>query len=198
MEDILLFGGTFNPPHLGHFSVAREVKNKLNIRKVILLPSGNPPHKANEDVLDKRHRLNMLKLAAENQDDFLISEIEIKREGYTYTIDTLRDLNHMYNGKYNFFYLIGADTLENLRKWKDYKELFNICEFVVALRKGYTKESLVKIINENGYRARVIDVNLVDISSTNIRTLIRNNKNVSGLISPKVEEYIKDNNLYRK
>ena len=198
MEDVLLFGGTFNPPHVGHFSIAKEVGCKLNIKKIVLLPSGNPPHKIGIDVLDGRHRLNMLKLAIEGQHEFVISEIEINRKGYTYTIDTLRKLNSLYGGKYNFFYLIGADWLENLRKWKNYKELFSVCKFVVALRKGYTRESLERVILKNGYNAEIVDINCVDVSSTCIRDLIKNNKDVSGLISPKVEEYIRDNNLYRK
>ena len=193
-----IFGGSFNPPHLGHLNIAKEVAKKLNIKKIILLPSGNPPHKIGLDILDAKHRLSMLKLATKGQDEFIISEIEINRKGYTYTIDTLRELNCVYGGKYNFFYLIGADSLENLSKWKDYEELSKLCKFVVVLRKGYTKESLEEMILKNQYNAEVVDINCVDVSSTYIRDSIKNNKNVSGLISPKVEEYIRDNNLYRK
>ena len=198
MEDVLLFGGTFNPPHLGHFNIAKEVGKKLNIKKIVLLPSGNPPHKIDVDVLEPKHRLNMLKLAIDGEYDFSISEIELKREGYTYTIDTLKELNCVYGRKYNFFYLIGADSLENLSKWKDYEELSHVCKFVVVLRKGYTRESLEETILKNKYNAEIVDIDCVDVSSTIIRDLIKNNKDVSGLISPKVEEYIKDNNLYRK
>ena len=198
MEDVLLFGGTFNPPHLGHLEIVKQVKEKLGVKKVILLPAGNPPHKVGIDVLDVKHRVNMLRLAIENQKGFEISEIEANRKGYTYTIDTLREFYKTYQGKYNIFYLIGADMLESLSKWKDYRELFKICEFVVALRKGYTRESLINLIKDNGYNARVVDINCVNISSTEIRRLIKNNGDVSGLISPKVEKYIKDNNLYRK
>ena len=196
MEDVLLFGGTFDPPHLGHFSIANEVMEKLNIKRVILLPVGNPPHKALQNVSEAKHRLNMLKLAVEGQKGFEVSDIEIKRKGYTYTIDTLRELSR--EGKYRLFYLIGADTLENISKWKNYKELFNMCEFVVVPRKGYTKERLENMILQNKYNARVIDINCVDISSTDIRKLIKNDGNVGDLIFQKVEEYIKDNNLYRK
>ena len=146
MEDVLLFGGTFNPPHLGHIELAQRVSEKLNISEVVLLPVGNPPHKKGQNIPSTQHRVNMLKLAVEDKNKFEISLIEVNRKGYTYTIDTLRELLKVYNNVGNLYYLIGADTLEQLTTWKDYQKVFLLCKFVVVLRKGYTKDKVFSII----------------------------------------------------
>lgn len=200
MEDVLLFGGTFNPPHLGHIELAQRVSKKLNISKIILIPVGNPPHKNGHNIQCAQHRVNMLQLSVEDKENFEISLIEVNRKGYTYTIDTLRELLKVYNYKCNFYYLIGADTLEKLITWKEFKQVFLLCKFVVILRKGYTKDKVFSIAKtlQLHYKADIIvvDVDCIDVSSTKIREMIRKGECIKNLVYPKVEEYIKDNNLY--
>ncbi|MBP5427212.1 MAG: nicotinate-nucleotide adenylyltransferase [Clostridiales bacterium] len=200
MEDILLLGGTFDPPHFGHIKIAQEVSKKLGIKNILMIPSGNPPHKVGRYVASVDDRVSMLKLAIKNKKNFKISLIEVGRKGYTYTIDTLNELHKKY--KCNFYYLIGADVVVQLLSWKKYEELFAICKFVVVMRDGYTKERIEKEVEELSrlykFDAIVVDVDYINISSTEIRSLVRDGKSVDGLIPKKVEEYIRDNNLYRK
>lgn len=202
MEDVLLFGGTFNPPHVGHIEIAKEVRRKLGIEEIVMLPSGNPPHKIGEDVADARHRVNMLRLAIKNEKNFKISLIEVDRKGYTYTIDTLKELRKKYGDTRKFYYLIGADVLEELSSWKDFREVFLMCKFVVVVRDGCTREVMTREIEKLAlaYKcdATIVDVDCIKISSTDIRERIRRGDNLYGMISYEVLQYIRNNNLYRK
>ena len=200
MENVLLFGGTFNPPHLGHIELTDRVRKRLNIDKVILIPLGNPPHKVGMDIEDAKHRVKMLELAIENKDSFEVSRIEVERKGYTYTIDTLKEFDRLYHDRYNFFYLIGADTLEQLTTWKDFEEVFKLCSFVVVLRKGYTKKKAYEIANmlelQYGADIKILDIGNIDVSSTKVREMIRRGESIDNLVPNKVAEYIRSNNLY--
>lgn len=200
MENILLFGGTFNPPHLGHIELTDRVSKELGINKVVLIPLGTPPHKVGFNIADAKHRLKMLELSIEGKDNFEISKIEIERKGYTYTVDTLKEFDKMYNKKYNIYYLVGADTLEKLNTWKNCEEVFKLCKFVVVLREGYTISKAQKIADllKKDYGADIIilDVGNIDVSSTRIREMIRKGEDIHKFVPNKVIKYIVDNNLY--
>lgn len=202
MESVLLFGGTFNPPHLGHIELVDMVSKSLNINKVILIPLGTPPHKVGIDVVDARHRVKMLELAIEDKKNFSISKIEVKRAGYTYTVDTLRELNMLYATKYKFVYLVGADTLEKLTTWKECETVFKLCKFVVILREGYTKTKAEYIANmlkeEYNANIEILDIAKINVSSTKIREMIKRGESIEKLVPSKVAEYIKSNNLYEE
>ena len=202
MEDVLLFGGTFNPPHVGHIEIARSVAKKIGIKNIVLIPSGNPPHKMGRDIADANHRVNMLKLAIKNEKNFKISLIEVVRKGYTYTIDTLIELKKKYGEEKRFYYLIGEDVLRNLPTWKDYKDVLLMCKFVVVARSVHTKNLLIKdvqkLTRKYGLNAVVVDVDCVDVSSTKVRELAYRGDDLKGLVSREVLQYIRNNNLYRK
>lgn len=202
MEQVLLFGGTFNPPHIAHIEIAKEVSRKLGINEVFMLPSGNPPHKVGCDVADVKHRVEMLKLAIKDEKNFKISLIEVNRKGYTYTIDTLKELQKKYGDTRRFCYLIGADVLEKLPTWKDFRDVFLMCTFVVVARDEYTKEMLAtevdRLEREYKFDATIVHLDCVKISSTDIRERIKRGDSLDGMISLEVLQYIRDNNLYRK
>lgn len=202
MEEILLFGGTFNPPHVGHIEIAKEVGRKLGVEEVVMLPLGSPPHKVQDEVVDAIHRVNMLKLAIKNEKNFKISLIEVNRKGYTYTIDTLWELHKKYGDTKKFYYLIGADILEELPKWKDFQEVFLMCEFVVVARYGHTKKMLEREVGMLAlaykFKATIVDVDCINISSTDVRNRIKSGYSLDGMMSEEVLQYIRDNNLYRK
>ncbi len=197
---IAVMGGTFNPIHTGHLIIAEMIKEEFGLDKIIFLPSGKPPHKNLYDVSDVEHRFNMVCKATSGNSGFLVSRIEIERKGYTYTIDTLKELRETYGEDACLFYLIGADVLHDLFNWKCYEEVFKICEFIAALRPGYDVSGFDERIHffENHYSAKIhkAEIPLIDISSTLIRNKVKEGKSVRYLLPETVEKYIRENGLY--
>lgn len=183
-----ILGGTFDPPHNAHIELALFCKKKFNLDKIMFLPLGDAPHK--KDVTKKEIRLKMLESAICEQKDFFISLKEIKREGKTYTFDTLS----MLDKDNEYFYLIGGDTLKTLHTWYRAHDVFKMTKFIMVERPGV--ETKKTIAEENGafvLRAQYI---AQDISSTKIREMIKNKQDVSTLIPPKTLEVITKNGLY--
>lgn len=211
MEDkqkILLFGGTFNPIHNGHLIMAQEALRSLNFDKIILIPSAIPPHK--ENVLSFFHRLNMVKLAVEGVDNFKVSDIESERDRPSYTYDTVLHFKEKYPDS-DVYWLIGGDTLSKLKKWYKIKELLQECYFLVAHREKISILDIHLVINEiksnsnlneiSNFvfeRFKIIKNSIIDISSTDIRDKVKNQKEeaITFLTPEKVKEYIHDNQLY--
>ncbi|WP_459076787.1 nicotinate-nucleotide adenylyltransferase [Herbivorax alkaliphila] len=200
VKKIGILGGTFNPIHNGHLIMAEAIREDFRLDKVLFIPSGNPPHKSKNEVIDKEHRYNMVCEAINENDFFEKSRIEIEREGYTYTIDTLKRLKASQKEDVLLYYIIGADVLYDLNKWKDYQSVFKTCEFIAALRPGSRKEEFrdrIKYLNNN-FEAKIYSVNipLIDISSTEIRKRVKEGKSIKYLVPENVENYIKNNKLY--
>ncbi len=191
-----IFGGTFNPPHIAHLIHAESVREQMSLDKVIFVPSGNPPLKQDVSV-SAEHRLNMAKIAFERDPNFEVSDIElINNEEKTYTIDTLLKLREKYKNDFvKLFLIIGMDNLIDLHLWKTPGKLFGICEVIVINRPGYFID---KVTNEFVRRVIYVPVPSIDISSTQIRDLLYQNKSVKYQILPEVEDYIKKNNLYKR
>ena len=184
-----LFGGTFNPIHVGHLILAEEAKETLGLEKVIFIPSHTPPLKQNEEITDPHHRYEMVKLAIKEDPSFLVSDIEIRRGGASYTIDTIRVLRkEMPNTE--FVFLVGSDCLKDLYAWKEIEELFRICHFVIAKRPKFPSENV-----PNGFEK--LDIPQVDISSRELRKRLREGKSISYQVPKAVEEYILEHKLYR-
>ena len=191
-------GGTFNPIHLAHIYIAYEAKEQLKLDKVIFLPAGNPPHKKQDKTIDAIHRFNMVKEAIKTYDKFIIDDYEIKKNGYSYTFETLM---HYKNNDVEIFFISGADSLMDLEKWKNPDIVLANCTFVTFNRGQYTNEELIKQKSylEEKYGAKIILLNIMnmDISSTIIRERIKENKRVDFFLPKEVLEYIEKNNLYR-
>ncbi len=194
-------GGTFDPIHLGHLAIAELVRCELNLDKVLFIPTGMPPHKDLNAVTNSIHRLNMVKCAVEGNGYFEAVDIEIKREGYTYTVDTLKELHHIYPQGTTFYYIIGADVVMDLLTWKRPEEVFVLTKFAAVMRAGYLDNDFMERIKIMRKRFDIdilsVEAPLIEISSTFIRERVKKNQSVKYLVSDCVDAYIKDNHLYR-
>ena len=186
-----ILGGTFNPAHFGHLLLAEGVKASLSLDKIVFVPANLPPHKKNTDIADARLRLKMVKLAVSGNPDFLVSDIEIRKKGVSFTIDTLKALKKKFARHDELFFIIGSDELKYLDSWRDICLIRKIVKFVVASRPGCDLSDMASGI----IRA---DVKTLDISGYAIRERIRNNKSIRYLLPDTVEKFITRIGLYRK
>jgi len=211
-----LFGGSFNPVHIGHLRAAEEIKELLLLDKIIFIPTATHPLKKSKNVPDGKKRYQMLKLAVRDNPDFEVSDAELKRGGPSYTIDTLKYFSKMYKRK-ELYFIIGSENLSNIDKWKEYQELFIYSNFVVIKRPGKRfskdksmlpaklksmfdfKESSKDItIYEQKKSKKLIFLNIrgIRISSTRVRKLIKDKKSVRYFIPNGLYNYILKNNIY--
>jgi nicotinate-nucleotide adenylyltransferase len=188
-----ILGGTFDPIHSGHLILAEQLKEELNLEKVIFIPSANPPHKENHRVSSSKDRLKMVKIAIRDNPDFLISDIELKRKGKSYTIDTLTRFLKLYKDS-ELFFLLGSDAIDELPTWKEPDKIFQKVNVVIALRPGFDR-----IDPENRFvkKSLVVSINGLNISSTQIRERVRTGKSIRYLVPPEVEKFIRTKKLYR-
>lgn len=199
MKKYGIFGGSFNPIHYGHLMICEYIKEEMGLDKVIFIPTGNPPHKDLE--LSAEDRYEMVKLAISPNPDFEISDIETTRVKKSYTVDTIRELKKIYKEE-KLYFLIGLDSLFQLKTWMKIGDLSQEIEFVVALRPGYLdREEINKEIDflrENfGTKINLIKTPLYEISSTDLRDRIREGKSLRYLIPKKVLDYIEESGFYK-
>ena len=199
MKKYGIFGGSFNPIHYGHLMICEYIKEEMGLDKVIFIPTGNLPHKDLE--LSAKDRYEMVRLAISPNPDFEISDIETTRVKKSYTVDTIRELKKIYKEE-KLYFLIGLDSLFQLKTWMKIGDLSQEIEFVVALRPGYLdKEEINKEIDflrENfGTKINLINTPLYEISSTDLRDRIREGKSLRYLIPKKVLDYIEESGFYK-
>lgn len=199
MKKYGIFGGSFNPIHYGHLMICEYIKEEMGLDKVIFIPTGNPPHKELE--LSAKDRYEMVRLAISPNPDFEISDIETTRVKKSYTVDTIRELKKIYKEE-KLYFLIGLDSLFQLKTWMKIGDLSQEIEFVVALRPGYLdKEEVNKEIDflrENfGTKINLLKTPLYEISSTDLRDRIREGKSLRYLIPKKVLDYIEESGFYK-
>ena len=199
MKKYGIFGGSFNPIHYGHLMICEYIKEEMGLDKVIFIPTGNPPHKDLEVSAEDRYE--MVRLAISPNPDFEISDIETTRVKKSYTVDTIRELKKIYKEE-KLYFLIGLDSLFQLKTWMKIGDLSQEIEFVVALRPGYLdKEEVNKEIDflrENfGTKINLIKTPLYEISSTDLRDRIREGKSLRYLIPKKVLDYIEESGFYK-
>lgn len=197
-----ILGGTFNPIHVGHLVMAEEVCKCHNLSKVIFVPTNIPPHKYTEDLADTHHRYRMVKEAISGNDKFAASDMEIKREGKSYTIDTVQEILHSSKEDSEIYLIMGADSLEELEIWKDVKKLSRLCHFVIVNRPGYSTNVSNRLADAIG-KEKVLDIERlrieiepVGVSSTEIRKKLKGGADINGLVSPCVDVYIREYGLY--
>lgn len=182
MKRVALIGGSFDPVHEGHAEIARTALKELNADEVWFIPSNSTPLKDRE-LTSVRHRLAMLKLITAKNPKFKISDVDLKRNGVSYSIDTMRILKEQYPDT-EFFWLIGTDQAEQFDQWKDAKELSQLAQFVIVDRNGRFPE-------HNPWHFPVLDMKNMPVSSTDIRNGSRLN-----YLDPQVLQYILDHELY--
>jgi len=199
--NIGILGGTFDPVHNGHIMMAKEAKKRLDLAEVLFIPTARTPLKEGTDITSVEHRIQMVLLAIEGYDYFRLSRIEIDRGGTSYTVDTLAALEQEYGAGYEFFYIIGLDSLGTLPGWKQPERLIKMCRLVAVARPDYSLPDL-DVIEKSlpGISKRLIylDKPEVDISATEIRRMVAEGLPVDHLVPGPVAEYIRKHGLYKK
>lgn len=178
MVKVGIMGGTFNPIHLGHIRLAKAAYKQFAMDKVLFIPSGEPPHKKNQAIADGTHRMKMVELAIKDYEYFEACDIEIMREGYSYTSDTLMEL-HKRNPDEEYYFILGADSLFQMENWKRADEIFEQCIVLAANRDDIPKEEFFKKIQYLREKfhgdIRTLDTPMMHISSTQIREALGDN-----------------------
>lgn len=186
-----VFGGTFDPPHHGHLIVAEYVRYRLGIDKILFVPSWISPHKQERQAIDGSHRLAMLRLAVDGAPDLEVSDIEIRRGGISYTIDTLKSLSAETHAELSL--LIGADNFMEFETWHKPEEILSLARLVVMSRPGSplpTDQPLPSSILP-------LEVPDIKITATQIRDRVHANQSIRYLMPLRVERYIQEENIYR-
>jgi nicotinate-nucleotide adenylyltransferase len=187
-----IFGGTFNPVHIGHLIAAQEVREKMRLSRVIFVPSAYPPHKIEQDLASARHRLNMLKLAIDKISGFSISTLEIERGGKSYSVDTMRQFKKQYSKTTKFFFILGIDAAAEIFTWKEVNNFLRLCKIIAVNRPGLS----LKNVSKKPPSKHIVSVIPIGISSSLIRKRITEGKPINYLVPEKVEKYIKRHKLY--
>jgi len=195
-----LLGGTFNPIHYGHISMATIALYEFSLGEVIFLPLGMPPHKRGEFVASAQQRLDMVRLAIAGESRFSLSTIETSRSGYTYTVDTLEMLSRARKST-DFYYIIGADTLLELTTWRNYERVFLLTDFICIMRPGLDEEKVRQfadsLSHRFGHKIHFASERGPNISSTQIRMIAAQGGSLSELVPDPVARYIDEHGIYR-
>lgn len=186
-----LYFGSFNPIHIGHLIIASHLLNETHLDKIWFVVSPQNPFKKEESLLDEYHRLQLVRLAIEDDKRMKASDIEFRLPKPSYTINTLTYLDEKYP-TYEFAIIMGSDSLQNIHKWKNYQAIIKNYPIHVYKRPGFEIENKVKA------KLHVIEAPLLQISASQIRQLIKNKKSVRYLVPDKVLEEIERGNYYKK
>ena len=217
-----LFGGTYNPIHFGHLRVATEVREAFELDRIILIPAAQPPHKRPGNVAPSKERLKMVRLAAEADPALEISDVELRRSGPSYTVDTIEHYQEKLTAGARIYLIMGLDAVLEIDTWKSYRRLLSTVPQIVISRPdsadrtaadGWQRlESYLKTTvsadyayskTDNAYVATgmaplyILDVSSLDISSTRIRHLVKSGRSIRYLVPPAVADYIAAKGLYR-
>ncbi|MFW5992114.1 MAG: nicotinate-nucleotide adenylyltransferase [Halanaerobiaceae bacterium] len=197
-RNFAIMGGTFDPVHMGHLLIAEQAYNNFELDRIIFMPAGFPPHKTDRSITAAYHRLNMLKIAIEDNPHFTFSCYELKKRGKSYTAETLRYFKQLPSSN-EFDLIIGADSLAEIFTWKEPEYILGQMRLIVASRPGY---SPLKLLKEPHYKKYIDNIAIMDevkadISSSFIRRELKNNRSIRYLVPDRVIEYINKNNLYR-
>ena len=191
-----IYGGAFNPPHRGHVKLAKEVKEKANLDRIIIMPSGLSPHKSSGQLIDSKHRLEMCRLAF-TADYYSVSDLEIKRQGKSYTVDTVSELKALYPDD-ELFLIMGSDMLLSFHRWYRYEEILSHVTIVATTRQGdISIDELKKYSRDTlGKDTLIVDFEPFECSSTKVRNALLSGEDAICLVPEKVIDYIKGNDLY--
>ena len=193
-----ILGGTFNPPHLAHMVCASEARAQLSLARVVLVPTGVPPHKPMEQEPGRIHRLQMCRLAAEGHRDWLeVSSIEVDRDGPSYTVDTLRQIHASQPGD-ELTFIVGGDMAWSLPSWHEPEAILELASVAVAERVGARREEVRSRLDAMAGASRIsyIDVPRLDISSSALRRRVREGRPLDYLVPDAVADYIEQRRLY--
>jgi nicotinate-nucleotide adenylyltransferase len=199
MVKIGVMGGTFDPVHNGHITIANEARQKLDLNYVIFIPAGQPWLKAQQRVSAAADRFEMVRLAIEPYPYFKVSKIEVERMSPSYTVETLEVLKSKEGEGNQLFFLMGWDSLTQLPRWHDVTRIVGLCEIAAVPRPGYPIPDLKDLDREIPGISRhiiLLDSPLVEISATDIRERVAQGRSISSLVPEAVERYISEKGLY--
>jgi nicotinate-nucleotide adenylyltransferase len=194
-----ILGGTFDPIHVGHLMTAEAVRDEYHLNKVIFIPAANPPHKQDQHVTPAIHRFIMTLLATCSNPHFEVSSLEMNRPGLSYTIDTIYELIRRFGKETEFYFITGADAIQEIPTWDRIEELLGICQFIAATRQG----CLPNVDNIKEYFGGIGEKRIhrlatpeLEISSTDIRDRIKKGYSIKYIVPENVEQYIHKEGLY--
>ena len=198
LRSLGILGGTFNPPHLGHLSIARHAHGELGLERVVLMPVGVPPHKPIAGDPGSGRRLQMCRLLADGVAGVCVSALELERGGPSYTVDTLRAV-HESHPQTELTFIVGADIASTLPAWHEAPELLRLADLAVAARPGSDRRGVLDALAPLGgdpARVRFLDAPLVAASSSLVRERLAAGEPVERLVGPDVASYIAEHRLY--
>lgn len=193
-----IFGGTFDPIHMGHLIVAETIMDEFHLDKVVFIPAAVPPHKLDKQISPAKHRYMMTMLATCSNPRFQVSDMEMHRQGPSYSRDTLAQLIEEHGRDTEFYFIVGADSVENLHTWNRIDELLTMCHFIGASRPGCMPD-MEKIAQRFGPLAEKIhclETPELEISSTEIRHRVGKKRTIRYIVPETVEQYIYKEKLY--
>jgi nicotinate-nucleotide adenylyltransferase len=207
-----IFGGTFDPIHMGHLRVAEEIREIFSLERIYFVPGGMPPHKRRRKITAAEERVRMVKAAVKGNRSFQVSEIEIKRSGPSYTIDTLKAFKKRFD---ELHFIIGIDAFSQINTWHLYRELFYHTNFIVMTRPSGKKQTILEMLpadvrkeikkstdttcaHRSGRKIYLHDITQIDISSTKIKELLKKNRSIRYLVPASVENIIIERGLYKR
>jgi len=215
MKKIGLFGGTFNPIHFGHLRSAEEIYESFQLDRIIFIPSAYPPHKKTERILSASLRVEMVQLALAGNSHFSLSEVELNRQGKSYSVETIAHFRQQFGTQTDLYFILGLDAFLEVNTWKQYTDLFELCHFIIMTRPGFEKKFSAEhlpvelarhfwyddqkngYVHRSGYGVFPKEITALDISSTRIRENFQKRRSVKYLLPPAVEEFIYRNKLYQ-
>ena len=196
MKSIALYGGSFDPIHIGHLITASRVVSELQLEKLIFIPTNKTPLKRNYQMAPAPARLEMIKLSIEDVDYFSVSDFEIKKDGVSYTYDTVKHFKKIYSD-YKIYFIIGTDRVKDLKNWYNIEKLKELVTFIFVSR---NKENLERLTREDNFYQnidyKIVKNNILEISSTLIRENVQENKKIDYMVVEKCKKYIKESRLY--
>ena len=193
VKRIGIFGGSFDPPHIGHLIIAEVARQKLRLEKVVFVPAYVPPHKKGKHAATASDRFRMTKLAVRMNPHFSVSDLEIRRKGISYTVDTVRSFKRRYPAS-ELFLIIGGDSLRQFWTWRSPQEILSLASLAVYSRQGYRRHSRTK----SHTRVHYVAGPLLEISSTEIRNRIGKDRSIQYLVPDRVRAFITRRKLYRR
>ena len=193
---LCVFQGTFNPIHKAHLRVAEAVVSRFDFDKLLFIPAFNPPHKS-ADLDFSYHRLEMVKLAVENNSKFEVSDIEFKRDGKSYTYLTIKELYNLYEVDGKIYFIIGTDAFEKIETWYEIDKLKELVKFIVFIREDNFEISRYDYLKDKGFDFEFQQLSYQDISSTEIRQTLSEGGDIACYVAQEVKEYILKNELYK-
>ena len=198
--NIALLGGTFDPVHVGHLTVAEVVSEKLKPVDVVFIPAARPWLKSDRNISPARDRLEMVRLAILGNPHYSLSTAETERSGPSYTVDTLREFKARISAQDDLYFVIGWDNLLELGRWREPSEIISLCKLVAVPRTGFRvpeEAALEKIVKGLSKRVLLLDKPEIDISSSIIRERVARNLPIDHMVPPLVADYISRKGLYR-